>query len=220
LQPGADEASHGEIGVTEVEWRVGRQGGPPAEHGDGGLDIRRPHPQVGRLQIRPASLQVSAGVLADVGGEYLEDNQAVLAIVGLFGDLFQPVDTTEPQLQFPAAELIDGVGEPLGDLALTGQNKLLAELLSVDPKPLSIVLQPQPANGNAEQGEQTDCPLHDGSTGAVGGGGALLGGKFSNIGVMSDQPSRHHEGPDDEKYNNQGCRSCNGQTSPAREHCP
>jgi hypothetical protein len=77
----------------------------------------------------------------------------------------------------------------------------LAKLLSVDLESFSIVLQPQPANGNAEQGEQPDSPLHDGPTSAVCGGGALLGGKLSGTGVMSDQPSWHHQGPDDEKYN-------------------
>jgi hypothetical protein len=61
-------------------------------------------------------------VTANERGEHFGDGGAIVG--GVVGDALQGVDAAEPHVQHGMAELVDGAGEPLGDLALTACLKL------------------------------------------------------------------------------------------------
>lgn len=62
------------------------------------------------------SLSYSAGVFADVGGEDFHDRPMIRGSV--FGNALESVDAAEANFEFGVAELGDGLGEAVGDLAL------------------------------------------------------------------------------------------------------
>jgi hypothetical protein len=90
-------------------------------------------------------------MLTDECGEQFHDDKTDAVVGALLGDPLKPVDTTEPQLQLAATELIDRAGESVGYLALASHGELVLQLLSLDPGPPTVSLQLLP--GNEDPGE-------------------------------------------------------------------
>jgi hypothetical protein len=98
-----------QVELGRVGWVVGAAG----EDGEGGGDVG-----VGFGGERAVFGLGFGVVFVDEGGEDVADGEAVT--VGVFGDAFEGVDGGGADVAFGGAELFDGFGVPVGDLAFLG----------------------------------------------------------------------------------------------------
>ncbi len=93
--------------------------GSAGQGGEGGVDIGVR--LLGELVV--LDLGGIGVVFADVGGQDVADGEAVA--FGVAGDAFQGVDGGGADFSLVGAELLDGSGVPVGDLAFAGDVELI-----------------------------------------------------------------------------------------------
>jgi hypothetical protein len=107
-----------QVEVAQIERGVEKRHGPTAQQdGQRGLGFGGSGTERRYWSGRGFGRSWAAPV--EVGDEHLGHGQPVVR--GLLGDLLQPVDATELDLDPVAAQLIDRAGEPLAGLAVQGQ---------------------------------------------------------------------------------------------------